>query len=404
MMNQFVVRAACLAALVALAGCRGMRSEDPPIHPNLNMDFQEKFEAQEANPFFADNAAMRTPVPGTVPRGLLREDTEFYLGRNENGEFVGEMPVPVTRELLIRGRERYNIFCSVCHGKAGFGQGIIMTGDYGYTPATSYHQDRIREATDGYLYDVVANGVRNMPGYAQQIPVADRWAIVSYIRALQRSQYATEGDIPPSVLARIEQGSSANMNAARMGTGGGGGADTTAQAEGGNATLQEGAQGPTEESDTAQTDVSPTDTAAAQADTAQTDVAPTDTAAATQPAPESAPADTAAADTTATAAATEPAQGEAAEGDTASAAVQSDTTQGEAQPDAAQGAAAPADAGQGGDGAGQAQSADAPTAVAGAGGTTDVFTMIMLGVLVVFLVALAIVGVAIARRRKTVSS
>ena len=404
MMKQSVAVTLGLAALVVLAGCRGMRSEDPPIHPNLNMDFQEKFEAQEANPFFADGAAMRTPVPGTVPRGLLREDTEFYLGRTENGAFVEEMPVPATRELLIRGRERYDIYCSVCHGRSGDGQGIIMTGNYGYTPATSYHNERVREAADGYLYDVITNGVRNMPGYAQQVPVADRWAIVAYVRALQRSQNATEADIPPSVLARIEQGSSANINAARMGTGGGGaGADTTAQGEGGNATMQEGAQGTTEAGDTTEADVPP-------ADTAQTDVAEAGT---TPPASESAPAGTTATDTTT---ADTTAQGEGEATDDADAAARDDATEGGAQPDTAQqGAAAQADTAQGGadtaqggtgngdvTGAASPDQAAAPTSEAAAapGERLDVFTMIMLGVGALVLVGLVIMVFALGRRSK----
>ncbi len=220
-----------LAVAGVLAGCRGMESSEPPIHPNLNMDFQERFDAQEANPFFADDASMRPPPPGTVARGLLREDEAFFLGRTADGEYVGEIPAPVTRALIERGQDRYNVYCTVCHGRAGFGQGVIMTGDYGYTPATSYHIERLREAADGYIYDVITNGVRNMPGYAQQIPVSDRWAIVSYVRALQRSQNAAESDVPASVLARIEQGRSANMDAQRTGAGapgGAAGADTSA--------------------------------------------------------------------------------------------------------------------------------------------------------------------------------
>lgn len=207
---------AVLALSVLTVGCRGSLSEKPPVHPNLNMDFAQHFEPQEVNTFFEDGRAMRPPVPGTVARGLLMEDTEFFLGRTETGEYIAEMPVPLTRELLERGLERYNIYCAVCHGRAGDGQGIIMVGNggngYGYTPASSYHDDRLQQTTDGYLYDVVANGVRNMPGYAQQIPVADRWAIVAYIRALQRSQEAREGDLPPSILEQIRQGSSANMS------------------------------------------------------------------------------------------------------------------------------------------------------------------------------------------------
>lgn len=204
---------AAVLAIFLLAGCRGSLSDEPPIHPNLNMDFQEKFDPQEANPFFADGRAMRPPVPGTVARGFLRADAPFYYGREADGSFTAQMPVPVTQEFLLRGRERYNIFCAVCHGRAGDGQGIIMTGQYGYAPAPSYHDEAVRQrmSSDGYLYDVIANGYNNMPGYAQQIPVADRWAIVAYIRALQRSQNAAEGDIPPSVLASIQQGADANI-------------------------------------------------------------------------------------------------------------------------------------------------------------------------------------------------
>ncbi len=199
---------AALLAVVLLAGCRGAISEKPPVHVNMNMDNQPRFDPQEANPFFADGRAMRPPVPGTVARGMLKEDTRFYLGRAAAGDFVPQMPVPVTRELLLRGRERYDIFCAVCHGKAGDGQGIIITGQYGYTPAPSYHDATVaaRMAADGYVFDVISRGVRNMPGYAQQLTVADRWAVTAYIRALQLSQNAAEGDIPPGVLAQIQQG------------------------------------------------------------------------------------------------------------------------------------------------------------------------------------------------------
>jgi mono/diheme cytochrome c family protein len=219
--------AGVLLAGVLLAGCRGMETDNPPIHPNLNMDYQEKFQAQEYNPLFEDKAAMRKPVSGTVARGLLKEDTEFFTGRTEDGEYVERVPIAVDRALVERGQERYNIYCSVCHGQAGSGQGIIMRGNYGYTPASSYHVERLRQVTDGYLYDVVANGVRNMPGYAQQIPVRDRWAIVTYIRALQRSQNAREGDLPESALAQIQQGS-ANVD-------GQGGADAAGSGASGDA-------------------------------------------------------------------------------------------------------------------------------------------------------------------------
>ena len=197
-----------LLSLSVLAGCRGMESSKPPIHLNPNMDNQEKFIGQEENTFFENKMSMRKPVAGTVARGFLRDDAAFYYGRDNSGAFIAESPVPLTRELLDRGEERYDIYCAVCHGESGDGRGIIMVGNggdgYGYVPATSYHDDRLRNETDGYMYDVIANGIRNMPGYAQQIPVADRWAIVAYIRALQRSQNASEGDVPQSELTQLQ--------------------------------------------------------------------------------------------------------------------------------------------------------------------------------------------------------
>ncbi|PQJ35720.1 quinol:cytochrome C oxidoreductase [Salinibacter sp. 10B] len=194
-----------LFATILLVGCRGRQSEAPPIHPHLSMDFQEKFGPQEYNPFFEDGAAMRKPPSGTVPRGYLRANSELHEGRLSNGEYVEQIPVAVNREVLERGQSQYNVYCAPCHGKSGDGNGIIMRGDYGYTPATSYHVDRLRQVTDGYLYDVITNGVRNMPPYAQQIPVRDRWAIVAYIRALQRSQYARPDNLPESVVTRLEE-------------------------------------------------------------------------------------------------------------------------------------------------------------------------------------------------------
>lgn len=193
-----------LLVALLLGGCRGNQSDRPPIHPNLNMDFQEKFEEQEANPFFDDNAAMRMPVSGTVARGQLRDSTELFAGRTDDGEFVENIPIPVTRDLLERGQERYNIYCTPCHGQSGEGDGIIMRGDYGYPPITSYHVDRLRQESDGYLYDVITNGMGNMPPYGHQVPVKDRWAIVSYIRALQRSQNAQSEDVPDSVRVQLE--------------------------------------------------------------------------------------------------------------------------------------------------------------------------------------------------------
>lgn len=178
-----------------LSGCRGTISDKPPVHPNTNMDFQPRKEAQEVNNFFLDGRSMRPPVEGTVARGLRKADLAYYEGVDANGDWIEEIPVELTRSFLYRGKERYEIFCTPCHGKAGDGQGIVTTGGYGYVPAPTYHQDRLREAPDGEIYSAIFNGVRTMPAYRQQIPVEDRWAIVAYIRALQASQYVTEAEM-----------------------------------------------------------------------------------------------------------------------------------------------------------------------------------------------------------------
>lgn len=199
-----------LVGTLTLAGCRGMTSDKPPVHLNRNMDYQQRFEEQEPNPFFADGASMRMPVPGTVARGRLRttQNADFNLGRDVSGAFVASSPVPVTEALLARGQERYTIYCSVCHGLAGDGRGIVMSGNggqgYGYVPAPSYHTDLLRGVADGYLYNVIANGVRSMPSYGHEVSPDDRWAIVAYIRALQRSQNATVADLPQPERERLE--------------------------------------------------------------------------------------------------------------------------------------------------------------------------------------------------------
>jgi mono/diheme cytochrome c family protein len=189
---------ALMAGLILFSGCQGSTSSKPPVHINPNMDFQEKFEAQEVNTFFADSRAMRAPVQGTVARGYLKADNALYRGRTDAGELLPINPLRVTTELMERGQERFEIFCAVCHGSAGDGQGIIMTGNYGYVPAPTFHTTGLRALPDGHFFNAMTVGIRTMPSYASQIPVKDRWAIVAYIRALQRSQYASASDVSES--------------------------------------------------------------------------------------------------------------------------------------------------------------------------------------------------------------
>lgn len=186
---------AAVALPLVLSSCRGQISKQPPVHPNMNMDQQRRFEPQEQNKFFKDNRAQRQPVEGTIARGHLRHDKVYYQGINEDSSFVDQIPVDVTKSFVYRGQDRFNVYCTPCHGMAGDGKGIVMVNQYGYVPAPSFHQDRLRNVNDGYIYSVISNGIRNMPSYASQIPVKDRWAIVSYVRALQRSQNVPEGQV-----------------------------------------------------------------------------------------------------------------------------------------------------------------------------------------------------------------
>ena len=187
--------ASLLFISLLLMSCRGQLSEKPPISPQQNMQFQDRFNAQEKNEFFANNMSMRPPVEGTIARGELRQNSVLYEGRDENGEFVTEIPFEVTRSFLYRGKERYDIFCTPCHGAIGDGQGIIMTGQYGYVPAPSYHRQASYDMPDGQFYSAITEGIRSMPAYNTQIKVEDRWAIVAYIRALQQSQNVPREEI-----------------------------------------------------------------------------------------------------------------------------------------------------------------------------------------------------------------
>ncbi len=186
---------AILLLSVLLFSCRGQKTDQPPVRTHFNMNFQERFNSQQENPFFEDGMAMRMPVEGTVARGMLQHDTALFQGVDENGDYVSEIPYDLTRDFLYRGKDRYDIFCQVCHGATGDGQGIIMTGGYGYVPAPTFHRAESRDMPAGELYSAIAEGIRTMPSYATQINVEDRWAIVAYIRALQKSQNVPESEM-----------------------------------------------------------------------------------------------------------------------------------------------------------------------------------------------------------------
>lgn len=180
-------------ALVAVAalgtlGCR------------LDMHTQPKYKSDDPSTFFPDGRANRPEVTDTVARGRLRSDELLYTGR-VNGVVAERFPFPITRQVLERGRARYNIYCSPCHDYTGSGRGMIV--QRGFPPPPSYHLDRLRRAPAGHFFEVMTDGYGAMYSYAGRITPEDRWAIVAYIRALQRSQHATLDDVPAAERGQL---------------------------------------------------------------------------------------------------------------------------------------------------------------------------------------------------------
>ena len=185
-----------LVLLLLSVGCR------------RDMQDQPKMKPYRGTSFFGDGTSMRQPIEGTIPRGQLKTDTEYYTGKKANAarasatpatqqptagtqtttypDDIDTFPFPVTKEVVDRGRERYEIFCTACHGLTGNGDGMIVRR--GFRRAASFNDDRLRQAPVGHFFDAITNGWGAMPSYASQIPVQDRWAIITYIRALQLSQ------------------------------------------------------------------------------------------------------------------------------------------------------------------------------------------------------------------------
>jgi mono/diheme cytochrome c family protein len=184
-----VLGALALTSICALTGCaRGCTSSRPPIHLNPSMDDQPKVLPQAASAFFFDGTATRLPVPGTIPIGGLKEDAAFFTGKGANDQFVATIPVTVDEAGLERGRQRYVIYCQPCHDARGDGKGILF--QRGNVPTATFHQEKIYKYPDGQLFDIITNGSGLMPAYRWPIPPSDRWAIVAYVRGLQRDRQA----------------------------------------------------------------------------------------------------------------------------------------------------------------------------------------------------------------------
>jgi len=194
-MKQLVLLVLVIAsASSTIAGCRGQTSAEPPIHPLRNMFDQDRYDPQAASAFFADGRTMRAPVANTVPRERV-VDPEVGQGRlADDSGYTLQIPTSVVEQaggmekLVTRGHERYDVYCTPCHDGTGAGKGMVIErGQFNPAPPT-FHQSRLQQMPDGQLFATISNGVRMMPAYAPQIPVQDRWAIVSYVRALQLSQ------------------------------------------------------------------------------------------------------------------------------------------------------------------------------------------------------------------------
>lgn len=165
------------------------------------MGNQPRYDPFEQSSFFPDGQSARQPVPDTVARGQLRDDTLLLTGM-ENGQPATRFPFPVTRPVLDRGRDRFEIYCAPCHGRTGYADGMVV--QRGFIPPPSFHTDALRQAPVGHIFDVATNGLGAMPSYAAQVPVPDRWAIVAYIKALQLSQHADAGSLPPELQQQLE--------------------------------------------------------------------------------------------------------------------------------------------------------------------------------------------------------
>jgi mono/diheme cytochrome c family protein len=181
---------AAVLACTALSGC------------GQPMASKGAYKWQDPTPAFNDGSSARPLVPGTVARGSADHPSSYYTGI-ENGQLVTKLPTPVTPELLNRGQERFNIYCSPCHGADGYGHGMIV--QRGFTSPPSYHTESLRSKPIGHFFDVITNGKGAMYPYASRVPVEDRWAIAAYIRALQLSQHAKESDVPAELKPALEE-------------------------------------------------------------------------------------------------------------------------------------------------------------------------------------------------------
>lgn len=223
----FALFAFLLVVIISMAGFRGQFSKRPPIEIFPDMDNQPKVKAQTPSKFFADNRSARLPVEETVPLGYsipLRDAAgaivemqgpykqiafsgppDYYNTGKIGDQWGTGLPIVIDDEIMQRGRERFNISCRVCHGAVGLGNGVA--GEFGLNAIANLHQERLVEMADGEIFNTITNGKNTMLGYGHNIQVPDRWAIVAYLRALQRSRRVPADQLPPAELSRLQSGS-----------------------------------------------------------------------------------------------------------------------------------------------------------------------------------------------------
>ena len=188
---------------VGALGFRGSISTKPPLEVFPDMDRQSKYHPQDRSEFFADGRTDRPLPAGVVARGDLRADAPLYTGRDADGDFVRTYPASLTidRQFIERGRERYNIYCAPCHGTMADGKGIVT--QYGWGTPANLHSDLFRQQSEGEIFNTITHGKNTMFSYADKLVPEDRWAVVAYVRALQRSQNGRIEDVPAAHQAEL---------------------------------------------------------------------------------------------------------------------------------------------------------------------------------------------------------
>ena len=205
-----VLAALSLVPFALVARARVTRTDEPRLHLVQDMDNQARFKSQQANPWFADGRAMRPPLAGTIARGALPADEAHAHGISGAGYLKGFPPqVALTRETIARGRARFDIYCAPCHGLSGYGDGVVARRadrlqQGTWIPPASLHVEPALSRPEGHLFNTITNGIRTMPPYGNQIRELDRWAIVAYVKALQKSTGVAPAELPADVQAELK--------------------------------------------------------------------------------------------------------------------------------------------------------------------------------------------------------